>query len=77
MGRCGFFLASLLYWERRPVMSWWDRKGENEIDIIAADEIDNKVIFYEVKRQAKEINLDTLKYKAILFNVSKSGSLIP
>lgn len=49
------------------ISSWWDRKGENEIDIIAADEIDNKVIFYEVKRQAKEINLDTLKYKAAQF----------
>ncbi|MCW4119972.1 DUF234 domain-containing protein [Prevotella copri] len=36
--------------------SWWDRKGENKIDIIAADELEQKVIFYEVKRQAKDIN---------------------
>lgn len=46
------------------ISSWWDRKGENEIDIIAADEIENKVIFYEVKRQAKDVNIGIVKDKA-------------
>ena len=47
--------------EYTQIASWWDRKGENEIDIIAADELEQKVIFYEVKRQAKDINLGILK----------------
>lgn len=47
--------------------SWWDRKGENEIDIIAADELQKKVTFYEVKRQAKDVNIGILKDKAEKF----------
>lgn len=46
------------------IASWWDRKGENEIDIIAADEIEQDVTFCEVKRQAKDINIGILKDKA-------------
>ena len=46
------------------IASWWDRKGENEIDIIAADEIEQEVTFCEVKRQAKDINIGILKDKA-------------
>ena len=49
------------------IASWWDRKGENEIDIIAADELERKVTFYEVKRQAKDINIGILKDKAAQF----------
>jgi len=37
--------------------SWWNRKGENEIDIIAADDIEKRVTFYEVKRQEDEIDM--------------------
>lgn len=43
--------------------SWWDRKGENEIDIIAADDLEKQVTFYEVKRQRKELNLKLLEEK--------------
>ena len=49
------------------IASWWDRKGENEIDIIAADELEQRVTFYEVKRQAKDINIGILKDKAVQF----------
>lgn len=49
------------------IASWWDRKGENEIDIIAADELELRVTFYEVKRQAKDINIGILKDKAVQF----------
>lgn len=49
------------------IASWWDRKGENEIDIIAADELEQRVTFYEVKRQAKDINIGILKDKAFQF----------
>ena len=60
-----YFIAKMIESEEyTQIASWWDRKGENEIDIIAADELEQKVIFYEVKRQAKNINLGILKDKA-------------
>ena len=60
-----YFIAKMIESEEyTQIASWWDRKRENEIDIIAADELEQKVIFYEVKRQAKDINLGILKDKA-------------
>lgn len=60
-----YFLAKMIESEEyTQIASWWDRKGENEIDLIAADEQEQKVTFYEVKRQAKDINLGILKDKA-------------
>ncbi len=47
--------------------SWWDRKGENEIDIITENEIDGKLTFYEVKRQKDNISIGELKKKAETF----------
>lgn len=46
---------------------WNDRKGENEIDIIAEDEVDHKIEFIEVKRQAKNFDEDVLRTKADSF----------
>ena len=46
---------------------WWDRKGENEIDIVAENELDNEATFFEVKRKAENIDLKTLKSKAVAF----------
>lgn len=43
---------------------WWDRKGENEIDMIGEDELTERVVFYEIKRQKDEISIGTLKQKA-------------
>ena len=60
-----YFLAKMIESEEyTQIAFWWDRKGENEIDLIAADELEQKVTFYEVKRQAKDINLGILKDKA-------------
>lgn len=60
-----YFLAKMIESEEyTQIASWWDRKGENEIDLIAADELEQKVTFYEVKRKAKDINLGILKDKA-------------
>ena len=47
--------------------SWWDRKGENEIDIIAADDLEKKVTFYEVKRQREELDMKVLEGKVQRF----------
>jgi hypothetical protein len=42
---------------------WWDRKGENEIDLIAANEIDKTAEIFEIKRQRKNINFADLDEK--------------
>ena len=46
---------------------WHDRKGENEIDIIAEDEVDRKIEFIEVKRQVKNFDKELLKEKSEAF----------
>ena len=46
---------------------WHDRKGENKIDIIAEDEVDNKIEFIEVKRQAKNFDEEILRGKVESF----------
>ena len=46
---------------------WHDNHGENEIDIIGVDELDNRIDFYEVKRNARAINLGILRSKAEAF----------
>ena len=38
--------------------SWWDRKGESEIDIVAENELNGEAVFIEVKR--KEENFDAV-----------------
>lgn len=44
--------------------SYWDNKGENEIDLIAINDLDKTGIIAEVKRNPKKINIEQLKYKA-------------
>lgn len=46
---------------------WWDRKGENEIDMIAEDELRSVVTFFEIKRQKDDISIGILKQKAEAF----------
>ena len=45
---------------------WWDRRGENEIDMIGEDELADKATFYEIKRQKVDISIGLLKKKAEL-----------
>ena len=47
--------------------NWYDRKGEHEIDIIAADDLSQTVEFIEVKRQRKELDMALLHQKADVF----------
>lgn len=49
------------------ISSWWDRKGENEIDIIAADDLVKSVIFIEVKRNKAEYDEEKLTLKSKRF----------
>lgn len=50
--------------------SWWDRKGENEIDIVAENELTGRAAFFEVKRDAHRFEEATLRHKADAFLAS-------
>ena len=45
------------------VSSWWDRSGENEIDLIAVCGLDRQVTVAEVKRNRSKIDLRLLDEK--------------
>ena len=42
---------------------WWDKSGENEIDLIAIEKLDKHVTIGEVKRNEKKISMQTLEEK--------------
>ncbi|MDR1900075.1 MAG: ATP-binding protein [Treponema sp.] len=44
--------------------SWWDSKGENEIDLIVLNKLDRTATVAEVKRSAEKISLPLLEEKA-------------
>jgi len=46
---------------------WWDRKGENEIDLVCEDEQSGKVDLYEIKRDGRRIDIGLLEQKAQAF----------
>lgn len=45
------------------VGNWWDRKGQNEIDLIAINEFDHSGIVAEIKRNAYKISMTKLQEK--------------
>ena len=46
---------------------WWDRKGENEIDLVCEDELARRLDFYEVKRDPARLDLRALQEKTEAF----------
>lgn len=46
---------------------FWDRKGENEIDLIAVNELNKTIEFAEIKRDPTRINPKELEAKAAYF----------
>ena len=46
------------------VGNYWDRNGQNEIDMIALNDIDKTAVVAEIKRQRKKFNPDELANKA-------------
>ncbi len=50
------------------VGNYWDRKGQNEIDLIALNDIDKTAIVAEIKRQRKKFNPAELASKAATLN---------
>lgn len=53
--------------EYTSIGGFWDRKGENEIDIIAVNEFERMVEIVEVKRNADRIDWGVLKQKGNYF----------
>jgi hypothetical protein len=45
---------------------YWDSKGHNEIDIIAVNDIDKKILMVEVKRQSKNYEAGKFEVKVDL-----------
>lgn len=51
--------------EYSDVQGYWDRKGENEIDIVAINDFEKRMLIGEVKRNEARLNLRTLENKAV------------
>ena len=52
-------------WTR--IGSWWDRKGENELDMVAENELTGECAICEVKRQGGKIDLGCVADKFAVF----------
>lgn len=59
-----YFRAKMAEEERiTAIGSYWDSKGENEIDLIALNDLDKTAIVAEVKRNPKKIDMNLLQAK--------------
>ena len=43
--------------------NWWDKRGENKIDLIAVNEVNNTGMIAEVKRNDRKISMAVLEDK--------------
>lgn len=60
-----YFRAQIAESERvTAIGGWWDGRGENEIDLIALNDLDRTAMVAEVKRNSKKIDMSTLAIKA-------------
>ena len=46
---------------------WWDRKGENELDLVCENEFKGTLDFYEVKRNARRYDPTVMESKLAAF----------
>ena len=47
--------------------NWWDRRGENELDLVAENELDGRLLVAEVKRDKSRIDLGSVRTKIEIF----------
>ena len=59
--------------EYTMVGNWWDRKGGNEIDMIALNEFEHTGIVAEIKRNRDKINPKTLEERLQTLPASAFG----
>ena len=78
----GYALERYFLWKFRETTdytrmgSWWNRKGENEIDLVCEDEFANRLDFFEIKRNPARFDRRALETKAMAFfakNPDKRG----
>jgi AAA+ ATPase superfamily predicted ATPase len=50
--------------EYSEIGTYWEKGNQNEIDIVAVDKLNRKVLFVDVKLQKKNINIELLKLKS-------------
>lgn len=55
------------------VGNWWDRKGQNEIDIIAINEFDHTGVVAEVKRNSQRVSMTKLQEKVSVLPAKDFG----
>lgn len=53
--------------------SYWNKKGEDEIDLIAVDELEKKAVVAEIKRNKKNIKMDKLIQKGLSVSADLKG----
>lgn len=46
------------------VTNYWEKGGQNEIDLVAVNEADREIVIGEIKRNKRRIDLHTLEHKA-------------
>jgi len=76
-----YFLAKTAEEERvTNIGSYWDNKGQNEIDLIALNDLDKTAIVAEIKRNPQKIDLkllqtktDSIKKELAKYNVKLRG----
>ncbi|MEG2819699.1 MAG: ATP-binding protein [Muribaculaceae bacterium] len=60
-----FFRAKMIESKQfSDVQGYWDNKGENEIDIVAVNDYEKRLLFCEIKRNKQKISLSLLENKA-------------
>ena len=73
----GYSLERYFIWKMREgtsftrIGSWWDRKGENEIDLVCEDEAKGLLSFFEVKTDVRRLDLGVLRRKSEAFFAKK------
>ena len=59
-----YFRAKISEEERiTGIGSYWDNKGENEIDVLAINDLDKTAIVAEVKRNSQKVDMNVLQSK--------------
>lgn len=71
----GYSLERYFFWKMvedssyTRIGGWWDRKSENEIDLVCENELTNELDFYEVKIDATRYRREELEAKKDVFCV--------
>ena len=69
-----YFVEKLIVSQQYSLVgTYWEKSNQNEIDIVAINEVEKKALFAEVKRKAENINLKALKEKSSKLTQSLTG----